>query len=39
MYITLAPKPKKKPTKTVRGIIFENKDVQFIDISCILHDP
>ena len=25
MYITLAPIPKKNPSKTVRGIIFKNK--------------
>ena len=28
-----------KPSKIVCSIFFENKDVEFINIACILHDP
>ena len=29
----------KKPSKNVCSIFLENKDVEFINIACILHDP
>ena len=39
IYKTLAPKSKKEPPQNVCSIFFENKGVEFINITRILRDP